>query len=52
MTAEALGTIFAGVGSYFVGMKLLKDNLMEMYGDRIENVIVTYAKTPLFAGLW
>lgn len=48
---EIFGTIFAGLGLFFVGVKLISGNLKQMTGKRFRLLIERATKSPLSAML-
>ncbi len=48
---DIFGTIFAGLGLFFIGVKLISSNLKEMSGGAFRRLIARITQHPLRAGL-
>lgn len=48
---EIFGTIFAGLGLFFIGVKLISGNLKEMSGGTFRRLIARITQHPVSAGL-
>lgn len=48
---EIVGTLFAGLGLFFTGVKLISSNLKEMSGGAFRRLIARITRHPISAGL-
>ena len=52
MLAEILGTFLSGLGLFFIGIKVLSDQMRQMAGRRFRALITRVMKNSFFAALW